>query len=52
MSDELIAVTPDWAKRAYVDEAKYKSMYEASVKDPVKFWGEQDRKSTRLNSSH
>ena len=44
MSDELIAVTPDWAKRAYVDEAKYKSMYEASVKDPVKFWGEHGKR--------
>ena len=44
MSDELIAVTPDWAKRAYVDDAKYKSMYEASVKDPVKFWGEHGKR--------
>ena len=33
MSDELIAVSPDWAKRAYVDEAKYQEMYAASVKD-------------------
>ena len=44
MSDELIAVTPDWAKRAYVDDAKYRSMYEASVKDPVKFWGEHGKR--------
>src|SRR3954470_22444698 len=44
MSDELIAVSPDWAKRAYVDEAKYKAMYEASVKDPVKFWGEHGKR--------
>ena len=28
MSDELIAVRPDWAKRSYVDEAKYKEMYD------------------------
>ena len=44
MSDELIAVSPDWAKRAYVDEAKYKEMYEASVKDPVRFWGEHGKR--------
>ncbi|HEY4170240.1 MAG TPA: acetate--CoA ligase, partial [Reyranella sp.] len=44
MSDELIAVSSDWAKRAYVDEAKYKEMYEASVKDPVKFWGEHGKR--------
>ena len=44
MSDELIAVSAEWAKRAYVDDAKYKEMYEASVKDPVKFWGEHGKR--------
>src|SRR6185436_15800808 len=44
MSDELIAVSPDWAKRAYVDDAKYKAMYEASIKDPAKFWGEHGKR--------
>ena len=44
MSDELIAVSPDWAKRAWVDDAKYKEMYDASVKDPVKFWGEHGKR--------
>ena len=29
MSDELFAVSPDWAKRAWVDDAKYKAMYDA-----------------------
>ena len=37
MSDDVIPVSPEWAKRAYVDEAKYKAMYEASVKDPASF---------------
>src|SRR5712675_1225621 len=44
MSDEVIAVSPDWAKRAYVDEAKYKAMYEASVADPARFWGEHGKR--------
>src|SRR5476651_438042 len=44
MSDELVAVSPDWAKRAYVDDAKYKTMYEASIKDPVAFWGEHGKR--------
>src|SRR5439155_1187611 len=44
MSDELIGVSPDWSKRAYVDEAKYKAMYDASVADPVKFWGEHGKR--------
>jgi acetyl-CoA synthetase len=44
MTDELIAVTPEWAKRAYVDDAKYKEMYEASIEDPAKFWGEHGKR--------
>src|SRR5476649_1382917 len=44
MSDELVAVSPDWAKRAYVDDAKYKTMYEASIKDTVAFWGEHGKR--------
>ena len=44
MSDELVAVSPDWAKRAYVDDAKYKAMYEASTQDPVKVWGEHGKR--------
>ena len=44
MSDEVIAVSPDWAKRAWVDEATYKEMYEASVSDPVRFWGEHGKR--------
>ncbi|MBV8393829.1 MAG: AMP-binding protein, partial [Alphaproteobacteria bacterium] len=44
MSEEVFGVSADWAKRAYVDDAKYKAMYEASVKDPVKFWGEHGKR--------
>src|SRR4029450_6213639 len=34
----------EWAKRAYVDDAKYKAMYEASIKDPARFWGEHGKR--------
>ena len=44
MADELIDVSAEWAKRAYVDDAKYKAMYEASIKDPAKFWGEHGKR--------
>lgn len=44
MSDTLIPVSPEWSKHALVDEAKYKAMYEASVKDPVAFWREQGKR--------
>ena len=35
MSDELIAVSPDWAKRAWVDDAKYKEMYDAIAEHKI-----------------
>ena len=44
MADEVIAVSSDWAKRAYVDDAKYKAMYEASTTDPAKFWEEHGKR--------
>ncbi|MDP1960894.1 MAG: acetyl-coenzyme A synthetase N-terminal domain-containing protein, partial [Reyranella sp.] len=44
MADEVIAVSADWAKKAYVDGAKYKAMYEASTRDPVTFWGEHGKR--------
>jgi len=40
MSDAIYKVTPEWAKRAYVDEAKYNDMYARSIKDPTGFWKE------------
>ncbi len=42
--DQIIPVPAEWAKRAWVDNAKYLAMYEASVKDPAAFWGEQGRR--------
>ncbi|MDP3239371.1 MAG: AMP-binding protein, partial [Reyranella sp.] len=44
MADEVIAVSADWAKRAYVDEARYKAMYEASIADPASFWNEHGKR--------
>ncbi|MFN8758037.1 MAG: acetate--CoA ligase [Tagaea sp.] len=44
MSDELFPVPADFAKKAWVDEAKYKAMYERSVKDPEGFWAEHGKR--------
>ena len=45
MSDAKIYDVPaDWAKRAYIDDAKYRAMYAASVGDPEAFWGEHGRR--------
>jgi len=42
--DKLYDVPADWKKRAFIDDAKYREMYAASVKDPNKFWGEQAKR--------
>ncbi|HRF08069.1 MAG TPA: acetate--CoA ligase [Xanthobacteraceae bacterium] len=39
--DKIYAVSPEWKQRAWLDEAKYKEMYAASINEPEKFWGEQ-----------
>jgi acetyl-CoA synthetase len=43
MSEKVYDVPADWAKRAYVDEAKYNEMYARSVNDPDGFWLEQTK---------
>ncbi|WP_448190324.1 acetate--CoA ligase [Azospirillum sp. sgz301742] len=37
-------VKPEVAKAAWVDEAKYKAMYEQSTKDPEGFWAEHGKR--------
>ena len=44
MSDKIYSVSPEWAKRAYVDEAKYKEMYARSANDPDAFWREHGKR--------
>ena len=44
MEDKVYEVPSDWTRRAHVDEAKYKAMYEASARDPDAFWREHGRR--------
>ncbi len=44
MSDKVYPVPGEWAKRAWVDEAKYQEMYDRSVKDPAGFWGDMGKR--------
>ena len=44
MSEKVYPVPADWAKRALVDDAKYRAMYAASVTDPNGFWAEQAKR--------
>ncbi len=44
MSDKVYPVPGQWAKNAWVDEAKYQDMYDRSVKDPAGFWGDMGKR--------
>ncbi|MGN6462918.1 MAG: acetyl-coenzyme A synthetase N-terminal domain-containing protein, partial [Pseudolabrys sp.] len=46
MSDKVYEVSADWKSRAFINQAKYKEMYAASVKDPDGFWREQAKQLT------
>ncbi|MGC2854612.1 acetate--CoA ligase [Novispirillum sp. DQ9] len=44
MDAQVFPVSDEIAKNALVDDAKYKEMYERSVKDPEGFWGEHGKR--------
>ena len=44
MSDKVYDVPAEWAKRAWVNEAKYQEMYKRSLTDPQGFWGEHGKR--------
>ncbi len=44
MDEKVVDVSSAWSDGAHVDNAKYLAMYEASVKDPEAFWGEQGKR--------
>ena len=44
MPDKIYDVPAAWAKRAYIDDAKYHAMYQRSVGDPNAFWAEEAKR--------
>src|SRR4029078_3808148 len=44
MSEKIYPVPAEWAKRAFVDDAKYQAMYRRSVDDPDGFWAEHGKR--------
>jgi len=44
MSEKIYDVSAEWAKRAFVNDAKYNEMYAKSIKDPNGFWSEQAKR--------
>jgi acetyl-CoA synthetase len=41
MLESIYPVSPEWARRAFIDAATYAKMYERSIADPERFWGEE-----------
>ena len=44
MSDKIYDVPAEWAKRAWVNAAKYQEMYKRSLTDPEGFWAEHGKR--------
>ncbi len=44
MTDKLYPPSKEFVDHAFIDAAKYKEMYAASVNDPDAFWGEQGKR--------
>ena len=44
MSEKVYPVKADWAKNAWIDDAKYQELYQRSVTDPQGFWGEAGKR--------
>ena len=44
MSAKIYPVPASWKKRAFINEAGYKTMYADSVKNPDKFWAKQAKR--------
>jgi len=43
MLEKVYEVPAQWARRAFVDDAKYHEMYARSVRDPDGFWAEHGK---------
>ena len=52
MSEKIYDVPAEWAKRAWIDDAKYKEMYDRSVSDPNGFWAEQAKRLDWIKAPH
>ncbi len=44
MGQDLYSPSEEFIANAHIDAAKYKEMYQASISDPVAFWGEHGKR--------
>jgi len=52
MSEKIYDVPAEWAKRAWIDQAKYRQMYARSISDPNGFWAEQAKRLDWMKTPH
>ena len=41
--EKVYPVSPEWARRAWIDEPKYRAWHEEAVAEPAAFWSEHGR---------
>ncbi|WP_287118579.1 acetate--CoA ligase [Mesorhizobium sp.] len=51
-AEAAYSVPDDWAKRAWIDKAKYEQMYARSVSDPNGFWAEHAKRLDWIKPPH
>jgi len=44
MSEKIYEVPAEWKKRAIIDDAKYRAMYQRSINDPDGFWAQEAKR--------
>ncbi len=44
MSDKIYEVPAQWKQRGFIDDVKYRDMYQSSIRDPDAFWAEQAKR--------
>jgi acetyl-CoA synthetase len=52
MSDKIYEIPALWKTRGFIDAAKYKEMYERSLKDPDGFWREEAKRIHWMRPFH
>ena len=52
MPDKVYEIPADWAKRAFIDGAKYRAMYDRSLADPNGFWAGAGQAHSLVSSLH
>src|SRR5437773_3196172 len=44
MSEKIYEISPAWASRGFINDAKYQEMYKRSIADPNAFWANEAKR--------